>query len=159
MKVNDAISGVFFILFAGLIFYLTKDFRLMPGQNYGASFFPRTIASAMGLLGLVMVFQGVRDRGAAPWVQALDWVASPRHVANFSLVIVVLIFYILFSDWLGFLIAGFVSILSLLIWLRGPQYWLKSLMLSVICVIALQYFFGEVLRVPLPWGILQEYRW
>ena len=159
MKVNDAISGGFFILFAGLIFFLTKDFRLMPGQNYGASFFPRTIATAMGLLGFVMVFQGVRSRGGKPWVQALDWVGSPRHVANFLLVIGVLIFYILFSDWLGFLIAGFASIFSLLMWLRGPRYWRKSLVLSVICVVTLQYFFGELLRVPLPWGILRDFRW
>jgi putative tricarboxylic transport membrane protein len=159
VKVNDAVSGGFFILFAVLIFYLTKDFRLMPGQNYGASFFPRTIAGAMGLLGSVLVFQGVRNRGEEPWAKAFDWVGSPRHIANFLLVVGVLIFYILLSDWLGFLIAGFVSIFTLLIWLRGLRHWLGSLLLSVVCVLALQYFFGEILRVPLPWGLLQEYRW
>ncbi|WP_269584472.1 tripartite tricarboxylate transporter TctB family protein [Roseibium sp. Sym1] len=159
MKVNDAISGGFFVLFAALVFYLTRDFRVMPGQNYGAAFFPRTIAGAMAVLGLVMVFQGVRNRGTEPWATAFDWIGSPRLVANFLLIVGILVFYILLSDWLGFPIAGFVCIFSMLMWLRGPGHWLGSLALSIAVVVALQYAFGEVLRVPLPWGLLQDYRW
>lgn len=159
MKVNDAVSGVFFILFAGLIFFLTKEFRLMPGQNYGASFFPRTIATAMGLLGLLLVVQGVRNRDGTPLVQILDWVGSPRHVMNFLVVIVALVFYILASDTLGFMITGFICLLSLLIWLRGLTHWRGSLALSIVSVFILQLFFGQFLRVPLPWGLLQQYAW
>lgn len=158
MKVNDAISGGFFILFAGLIFYLTKDFRIMPGQNYGAAFFPRTIAVLMALMGAVLVFQGLRTR-AGPWVEALDWVRSPRHVGNFVIVLAVLVFYILFSGWLGFPIAGFAGLLVLLLWLRGPAHWLQAIVVALLTVIAIQYFFGEVLRVPLPWGLLQRWAW
>lgn len=154
MKANDAISGALFILLAGAIFYFTQDFRVMPGQNYGAAFFPRVIASAMALLGLVLVVQGVRARGTAPWVAFDDWTRSPRHVANVLLVIAVLVFYILASDWLGFLITGFISLFVLLLWLRGPAHWLSSLAISVLCIAGLQYFFGEVLRVPLPWGLV-----
>lgn len=131
----------------------------MPGQNYGASFFPRTIATAMGLLGLLLVVQGIRNRDGKPLVQMLDWTSSPRHMANFAIVIGALIFYILFSDQLGFLITGFICLLSLLLWLRGPAHWLGSLALSIVSVIALQFFFGQFLRVPLPWGLLQEYAW
>ncbi|MBL4645436.1 MAG: tripartite tricarboxylate transporter TctB family protein [Rhizobiales bacterium] len=159
MKINDVLSGIFFILFAGLIFFLTKDFRLMPGQNYGASFFPRTIATAMGLLGVILFIQGRRSRDGTPLIQVLDWVSSPRHVANFLLVIGALIFYITFSDELGFLITGFICLFSLLLWLRNPKYWRGSLALSVVSTVALQIFFGQFLRVPLPWGLLQEYAW
>lgn len=154
---NDAISGAFFIAFAGLIFFLTREFRLMPGQNYGASFFPRTIASCMALVGLVLVFQGIRSRGSEPWATAFDWVSSPRHVANFALVIVALVFYILAAETLGFLIAGFITLYGLLFWLRGAKHWLTSLTISLVGVVVLQLFFGKFLRVPLPWGLLQSY--
>src|SRR5690606_2150167 len=95
VKVNNAISGGFFILLAGLVFYLTKDFRQMPGQNYGAAFFPRTIASAMALLGLILVIQTFASRVREPLVVMGDWVRSPRHIANFALIVAVLLFYIL----------------------------------------------------------------
>ena len=70
-----------------------------------------------------------------------------------------LVFYINVSDWLGFLITGFLSLLAMLLWLRGPRYWLSSLAISAICVITLQAFFGHLLRVPLPWGLLQVVAW
>lgn len=159
MKVSDTISGGFFILFAGLIFYFTKDLRMMPGQNYGASFFPRMIATGMGLMGLVMVVQDLRDPESPRGVQIPDWFRSPRHIANFLLVIGVLVFYILISDWLGFLITGFICLYTMLIWLHGAKYWRGSLALSVAFIIGLQFFFGQFLRVPLPWGLLQDYAW
>lgn len=159
MKVNDAVSGGIAIALAALIFYFTRDFRVMPGQNYGAAFFPRTIATAMGILGLVLVIQGIRTRATVPWAVAMDWVHSRRHVANFVMVIAVLVFYIFTSDWLGFLIAGFISLFTLTLWLRGRAHLVETLVLSVVCVIALQLFFGQVLRVPLPWGLLQDYAW
>ena len=157
MKVNDAISGAVFLLLAGAVFWFTKDFRQMPGQNYGASFFPRTIASFMAGLGLLLVVRGIRAGG--PWAVPFDWVSSPRHVSNFLVVVAVLVFYILASDWLGFPIAGFASLMILLLWLRGPAHWFQAIVVSVICVIGMQAFFGEVLRVPLPWGILQPVAW
>lgn len=159
MKVNDAISGGIVIVVAGLIFYFTRDFRLMPGQDYGAAFFPRVIASAMGLLGLVLVFQGLRATPREAWAAAPAWFSSPRHIGNFALVVALLVFYILASDRLGFLITGFLCVFLLLLWLRGRQHWLTSLAISVICVLGLQIFFSQLLRVPLPWGVLQEYAW
>lgn len=157
MKFNDALSGGFFILLAAAIFYLTRDFRVMPGQNYGAAFFPRTIAVAMALFGAVLVARGLRS--TEPWVAGREWVRSPRHIASFALVVAVLVFYIVASDELGFLVTGFVSLTVLLLWLRGRARWLEAIAVSLGCVLVIQYFFGELLRVPLPWGVLQPVAW
>ena len=157
MKVSDAISGAVFMLLAAAVFWFTKDFRQMPGQNYGAAFFPRTIATCMAGLGLVLVVRGLRAGG--PWAVPFDWLGSPRHVANFALVVAVLVAYILTSDWLGFPVAGFAALLILLLWLRGPAHWLQAVIVSLVCVVGMQAFFGEVLRVPLPWGLLQPVAW
>ena len=159
MKVNDSVSGIAFILCAALIFYMTREFSVLPGQAYGAAFFPRTIAVLMVLLGGVLVAHGVRQRGSEPWAEALGWMRSPRHVGNFALVIGTLILYILVSDLLGFLITASVILFALLSCLRGRSYWISSLVIALVATIGLQMFFAQLLRVPLPWGVLEAYAW
>ena len=159
VKVNDAISGAIFILLAGLIFYFTRDFRVMPGQNYGAAFFPRTIAVAMALFGVLLVVAGLRERAREPWFTRPDWLRSPQHISNFLLVLAVLVFYIALSDALGFLLTGFASLYLLLVWLRGRSFWLGGLIVSAVSVVLIQFLFGQLLRVPLPWGLLQPFAW
>ena len=159
MKVNDAVSGIFFILFGMLLFYLTRDFPIMPGQKYGADLFPRLIGVFMGLGGIALIFRGVRTRNEVPWVTVMEWVSSPRHVMNFLLVIAVLIFYIAISDLLGFIPTAFICLMAMLVRLRGLIYWRSSVLISIIAVIVIQQFFGEFLRVPLPWGIVPIFGW
>lgn len=159
MKVNDAISGIFFILFGMLLFYLTRDFPIMPGQKYGADLFPRLIATCMALGGVALIFRGIRMREEVPWVTLMDWIKSPRHVASFFLVIGVLIFYILISDLLGFIPTAFICLMVMLLWLRGLSTWLSSALISILAVMVIQQFFGEFLRVPLPWGIVPIFGW
>ena len=142
-----------------LIFYLTRDFPIMPGQQYGADLFPRLIGTFMSLGGVALIIRGIRNRNGAPWVRVMDWVSSPRHVANFLLVIGILIFYILISDLLGFIPTAFICLMTLLIWLRGTAYWRSSIFISILAVIVIQQFFGEFLRVPLPWGIVPIFGW
>ena len=78
---------------------------------------------------------------------------------NFFLVIAVLIFYIFVSDPLGFIPTAFICLMILLVWLRGLAYWRSSIMISIVAVIVIQQFFGEFLRVPLPWGIVPIFGW
>ena len=159
MKVNDAISGIIFILFGFLVFYLTRDFPIMPGQRYGAGLFPNLIGFFMGAGGVALIVRGVRTRNGAPWATVMDWVSSPRHLTSFFLVIFVLIFYILISDHLGFIPTAFICLFVLLSWLRGPATWLSSAVISILATIVIQQFFGEFLRVPLPWGIVPIFGW
>ncbi len=159
MKVNDAISGALFVAVAGLIFLFTAHFRSMPGQDYGAAFFPRTIAVLMAFLGVVLIVGGIRERAGRPWAETFDWMHSPRHAANFALVVASLIFYILVSDTLGFAITAFITLYVLLLWLRGPSFWASSAVISLVSMLVIQQFFGQFLRVPLPWGVLEAYAW
>ncbi len=159
MKVNDAVSGAFFIVLAALIFFFTRGFSEMPGQDYGAAFFPRVVAVFMALLGAVLVVRGLRARGGRPWVEVQDWMRSPRHVGNFLIVLGLLVFYILASDFLGFVITALAMLFVLLVWLRGLETWASSLAIAVVGTIVTQQLFGQFLRVPLPWGLLQDYAW
>ncbi|WP_165354824.1 tripartite tricarboxylate transporter TctB family protein [Tropicimonas sp. IMCC6043] len=159
MKFNDAVSGVFFILFALLLFYLTSDYPGLYGQAYGPDLFPRLIAALMGLSGVVLVFKGAREWSVIPGVTMADWMRSPRHVGNFFAVLLALVLYILLSDWLGFIITGSAVLFGLMIRLRGPAYWKSSILIALLTVVVIQFFFGQMLRVPLPWGLLENYAW
>ena len=159
MKVNDAISGAAFVLLAGIVYYLTRDFPGMHGQPYGPALFPRLIAVFMALAGLALVVTGIRDRARAPVVVWPAWVRSPRHIASFLGVILAVIFYILASDALGFVLTGFAILVLLFVLLRGREHLLSSLAIAAVTTVAIQQFFGDLLRVPLPWGVLQDYAW
>ena len=159
MKVNDAISGAGLILFAALIYYLTWDYPGMHGQPYGPDLFPRLIAVMMALAGLGLIVSGVRNRAAGPPVVLADWVGSPRHIASLSGVILAVVFYILASNTLGFVLTAFLILTVLFLLLRGRGHLLSSLAIAAVATIAIQQFFGDLLRVPLPWGVLQNYAW
>ena len=131
----------------------------MPGQKYGAGLFPRLIGFFMGVGGVALIFRGIRMRNEVPWVTVMDWISSPRHLTSFFLVIFVLIFYIVVSDDLGFIPTAFICLFVLLNWLRGISTWSSSAWISVLAIIVIQQFFGEFLRVPLPWGIVPIFGW
>lgn len=159
MKVNDAISGAALVLLAGLVFWLTRDFPGMPGQPYGPDLFPRLIATLMALAGLGLIVSGLRRRAEGPLVVWADWVGSPRHAAGLVAVIAGVTFYILSSRTLGFVLAGFLVLTALFLLLRGRAHVWSSLAIAAVAVLAIQQFFGDLLRVPLPWGVLQPFAW
>jgi putative tricarboxylic transport membrane protein len=159
VKVNDAVSGAVFVVLAALIFFFTRGFTEMHGQDYGAAFFPRVIAVAMALLGASLIVHGLRTRAGNPWVETLDWMRSPRHAANFALILAALVFYILISDTLGFALSSIIILFVLLLRLRGPATWRSSAAIAIVGTIVIQQFFGQFLRVPLPWGVFEAYAW
>ncbi len=159
MKVNDAISGAGLIVLAGLIYWLTWDFPGMHGQPYGPALFPRLIAVLMTLAGLGLIVQGVRKRDEAPLVVLPDWMGSPRHAAALAAVILAVVFYIMAARTLGFVLTGFAILAVLFLLLRGRDHLVSSIAIAAVAVIAIQQFFGDFLRVPLPWGVLQPIAW
>lgn len=159
MKVNDAIAGAVLIVLAGLIYWLTRDFPGMYGQPYGPALFPRLIGVLMALAGLGLIVQGMRRRAEAPMLAVPDWARSPRHVASLLAVIAAVVFYIVVSRPLGFVLTGFMILAVLFVVLRGRAHVWSSLSLAAVTAIAIQQFFGDLLRVPLPWGVLQSVAW
>ena len=159
MKVNDAIAGAGLIVLAGLIYWLTWDFPGMYGQPYGPALFPRLIGVLMALAGFGLIVQGVRRRAEAPMIAVPDWARSPRHVAALLAVIAAVVFYIMVSRPLGFVLTGFIILAVLFVVLRGRAHVWSSLSLAAVTAIVIQQFFGDLLRVPLPWGVLQSVAW
>jgi putative tricarboxylic transport membrane protein len=160
MKVNDAITGLGLILFATAIFFFSQGAPTMHNSIFGAAFFPRILASLMGVCGIYMIAkESLARRGGGPGTPLFsvpDWARSRWHVSNFLLTIASLVFYILLSDIVGFDLIGTIILFVLFASLRKGRLG-SSFVYALVGTCVIHYIFGHFLRVPLPWGIFIDY--
>lgn len=154
MKVNDAVSGALLCLFAAAVFWRTLGFPPMPGQRFGAELFPQVIAVLMGLSGLALIAKGLLARDGGPWAVVPDWVRSRRHLMQASVLLASLIFYIFASTALGFIPTAIIVLTAVMTALRGVKRIASTVLIAVVASVVMQQFFGGLLRVPLPYGIV-----
>jgi putative tricarboxylic transport membrane protein len=153
MRVNDAICGFVLIVFAAVMAALTIPFPDFPGQKYGPDLLPRLLAVALTICGIILVVRGLKTRrqGEA-WYTLPAWLSVPAKVLRFVLVIAALLFYIFASDPLGFVVVSFVIVTALSIAFGAKPAW--AVLTALIATVAINYFFGSIMRVPLPRGII-----
>ena len=125
----------------------------MPGQKFGPAWFPGLIAVGLAICGALLIVEGARER--SPWLAAPAWVRSPRARAGIAALLGGLAFYVLAADALGFHIVG-VVLLTLWMRLLGAS-WRVTLPVAILVTLAIHLSFYKLLRVPLPWGVLE--RW
>ena len=125
----------------------------MPGQRFGPAWFPGSIAAGLGICGCFLIFAGLRQ--GRPWLALPDWVFRRRTLLGVGSVIAGLLFYILAADTLGFYITGTVL---LAFWMRilGTS-WRLAGVVAVVATVAIHLSFYKLLRIPLPWGLLEQY--
>lgn len=156
MKVSDVILGPI-VVAIGVIALIAASMQPKPffGGGYGGGFFPAIAGGVLIVAGIALAFTGWQQRAATPLLEMGSWVNSPRHIANAVVVIGSLIFYILLSNFLGFIIAGFlVTFVTLLQFTRAP---LGSFVVAAVAILVVKVGFQDFLLVPLPWGLLEPY--
>jgi putative tricarboxylic transport membrane protein len=138
-----------------------QSFPAMSGQKIGPALFPGVVAVGLSFCALLLIARGIaahrHDRENARWLAAGPWVRSPRHVLAFLVAIGVNVFYILIVDRLGFIATGVVY-LALLFAVFGVRL-RTNLVLALIVTLGIHYAFYKLLKVPLPWGVLQSWAW
>ncbi len=161
MKINDAIWGALLLLLSVAILIHIQSFPNIPGQKIGPSLFPGFIAVGLAACALALIATGLAARRGdgkqAAWIDAEPWMRSPRHIAALALVIGVNVFYILFVDVLGFIPTGVIYLAALFAVFGVRTRWILPLALLV--TLAIHYSFYKLLRVPLPWGLLERFAW
>lgn len=157
MRFNDAIIGVVLLIFGSAIVIHSRSFPGLPGQNYGPAFFPTIIGVALAICGCVFIVQGYLKRREAGLVTLGEWASSPRHRANFILVIVGLVVYVLVSDFVGFIPTA-IAITTVLTVRFGVRVW-SALAISTLATFVIHTAFYKILLVPLPWGLLEPIAW
>ncbi len=162
MKLNDAVWGALFALLGAAILWHVRGFPRIPGQNVGPGALSRACSrAAMLVCGVILIATGLKARraGAAGsrWAVAPEWLRSPRHVLAFAVLVAVNVFYLLVVDRLGFVLTAFVYLAALL-WVLRVRLALV-VPVALVMTLAIHYAFYKLLRVPLPWGVLQGFAW
>lgn len=153
MRANDAISGAVLIIVACVMIGLTLSFPPFPGQDYGPSLFPRLLASGLILCGSLLIMRGIGGRRSGePWLVRQAWTSEPRKLISLAMVPATVVIYILVSEQIGFLIVAFTLLLVLFSWFRTRP--LPALLIAAVATGVVHYFFANLMRVPLPRGIL-----
>jgi len=93
-------------------------------------------------------------RAEARW---REWARDPRRIINIAATIAAVVFYILVAERLGFILTMALILVGLL--RRFGSGWVLSIAVAIIVPIVMQYLFGTLLLVPLPWGPLAPLRW
>ena len=155
MKINDAIFGALFLLLGVVVVMHVQAFPRIPGQQVGPALFPGLIAAGLAVCGALLIVSGIRDRAQQPWTETADWMRSGRHLVAFVALVGGVATYVLVANAVGFLI---VAPILLFIWFKvlgvrnGP-----AVAVGLVSTFVIWYAFYKLLRVPLPWGILEKF--
>ena len=155
MKVNDTLSGAALAALGALVLWHIQGFPPMPGQKYGPAWFPGLIAGGLILCGALLTLSRVRASTAEPWLALPDWTRRARPFASVASVIAGLVAYIFIVDTLGFHLT---SAALLLVWSRlmGAS-WRLAVPVALAATFAIHLAFYKLLKVPLPWGLLERF--
>jgi putative tricarboxylic transport membrane protein len=125
----------------------------MPGQKFGPAWFPGVIAAGLGICGVLLVVAGARQ--GAPALTLPGWISRRRPFLGVAAVLGGLLFYIVAADKLGFHLTG-IALLACWVRLLGGS-WRMAAVVAVVATVAIHLSFYKLLRIPLPWGLLE--RW
>ena len=155
MKINDAVFGVVLLALGVVVLWHVQSFPKIPGQKVGPALFPGSIAAGLIVCALLLIVSGLRSRPRVAWLEAPAWMHSPRHVAAFVALVLSTIAYILFSTSVGFVIVASLGLFAMLV-AFGVQRGM-AVVVAVGGTIVIWYAFYKLLRVPLPWGVLERF--
>lgn len=156
MKFTDTLSGALAIVLGAAVAAYASSFPAASGQAIGPGRFPTIIGVGFMVLGVVLAVSGIR-RGERLAIHVEDWMRRPRMVLNGVLVPVALIFYAAMVERVGFLLTS-IAFLSLLCTAFGVRR-ILIVPIAVVATLVLHFCFYSLLRVPLPWGVLEGIAW
>jgi putative tricarboxylic transport membrane protein len=157
VKLNDALWGALLLLLAGALLWHVQGFPSIPGQQVGPGALPRALAIGLGVCGAILLMRGWRERATSPWLERPAWITAHPQVTALAVLAGVNLFYLLAVQRLGFVVTGIVY-LAALMWafrVRPP----RALAIAIVATLAIHYCFYKLLKVPLPWGLLQPIAW
>jgi putative tricarboxylic transport membrane protein len=161
MKLNDAVWGALLLLFSVVLLVHVQSFPKIPGQQVGPALFPGILAVGLAVCAGLLVVKGLASRREggerAEWVLFEAWTRRRHYVLAFALTVGVNVFYILAVDRLGFIVTGVIYLAALFRVFGVRKAWILSL--ALIVTLCIHYAFYKLLKVPLPWGIMQGVAW
>ena len=129
----------------------------MQGQDVGPNVFPQLIAAGLMICAVLLVFQGLKTRQAQAWITLPDWLGKGRIALGFVLIPLVLVFYVAVSERLGFLPTAVILLMALFLVFEVRIK--TAIIVALLGALGIHTLFYKLLKVPLPWGILESVAW
>lgn len=154
MKVNDALAGAALVALGATVLWHIQGFPPMPGQKFGPAWFPGLIAVGLVGCGALLVVARLRATTSEPPIALPAWTRRAKPLAGVASVIAGLLLYVLAADKLGFHVT---AAALLLVWSRllGAT-WRLAVPVALAATVAIHLAFYKLLKVPLPWGLLER---
>lgn len=154
MKVNDALSGAALVALGAAVLWHVQGFPPMPGQKFGPAWFPGVIALGLIACGALLAAARLRAPTRLPLLALPAWMRRARPVASVAAIIAGLVFYVLAAEKLGFHLTAMALLLA---WSRllGAS-WRLALPVALASTVVIHLAFYRLLKVPLPWGLLEK---
>ena len=149
MRVSNQSIGLLLIGFAVWVFIYTQGFPNLDNGYPGPALFPRVLAGLFILAGIGLIINGVRCR--EKWISLDTDNITHKGIFNILFVLGVIVCYIYFSDFFGFLILSPILLFLLLKFIKVKT--ILSLFVSIIVPLGIYILFAKILLVPLPWGL------
>ena len=174
MRLPDWLTGAVLLVLALVVLWHVQSFPEIPGQAYGAGVFPGLAATGLALASLALIAGSLRRRATGetrrdsgggalipdPEAVALHGDEPPlrgRRLVALLLSVAAIAFYVVAAPALGFIVTGIV-LLSVLMWAFGARPVL-IVPVAVVATLLIHLAFYKLLKVPLPWGLLQPIAW
>ena len=153
---QDRVAGLLVAALGTAVALYARTFPPMPGQRIGPALFPTIVGLLLVVLGIVLaVARAGSDRGMD---RARETRSARREMqGRFAAVVGVLVLYVAGVDWLGFILTGICFLSALMLVFGVRRSWILPMAAAV--TLAIHYSFYTVLRVPLPWGLLDAIAW
>ena len=155
MRIHDSLIGTLLLMLSLAVLWHVQSFPPAAGQQYGPALFPGLIAAGLGLASLGLIWQG--RKSGDPLLSPGPGLRSRRHVIGFVTALAGMVFYILCADVLGFLICSMLVLVAVQ-WALGVRIGV-ALAVALVTTLVIHTCFYKLLRVPLPWGVLQPIAW
>lgn len=153
---GDVAAGAIVLALGAAVFGIATTFPAMPGQNIGPALFPLIIGAGLAISGLILVLGPRFGRMPDP-VEFEEGLRRPRMALNAGLVVAGLLLYTLIVGPLGFFIASAALLLTLFLAFGARP--IHAVPVALVVPVIVHYVFYSVLRVPLPWGVLEGMAW
>ncbi len=155
MKLNDAVFGGLLLVLGLAVLLHVQSFPKIPGQDVGPALFPGVVAGALVVCAALLIASGVRGHPRAAWFEALPWLRSRAHVLAVVAVAGATLAYILLANRIGFLIVAPVALFAMFVAFGVRP--VVAVVVAIAGTLVIWYAFYKLLRVPLPWGVLERF--
>jgi putative tricarboxylic transport membrane protein len=147
---RQRIAGLIFLSIGiyGLVFSVPLPWGTW--EEPGPGLFPQAVAILLCLAGIMKIFQGKgkEEGGRTDWRETARGFLTPMKILGVTLV------FILVLERLGYLLATSLFLFILFLWVC--RYRVRvALVLALVIGVGSWYFFGDILAVNLPQGILR----